>query len=277
MTGEETDLETDGLFVAIGHDPTTALFLDQLDHEPDTGYLVTRGQVDRDERARRVRRRRRAGSHLPAGGHRGRLRLRGGARRGALPRARATPRQPPRPDGARPAAGDRTTLRARGSALDRPRRPDAEEAAAGAPRSTPTRSSCCVAPQVKGATRDRWSRRTAPSWSACRHPGAHRRARTGSTYLEIDSSRPRPARDRAQDRRRRRLAPVAAHAPREPTMAPAGSSTGSSTTSPTPTSTSSTRSTWRSTSSRTDRPAAELDVAHAARRLRHEMLHARRT
>ena len=29
--------------MAIGHDPTTALFLDQLDHEPETGYLVTRG------------------------------------------------------------------------------------------------------------------------------------------------------------------------------------------------------------------------------------------
>jgi thioredoxin reductase (NADPH) len=44
VTGEESVLETDGLFVAIGHDPNTALFLDQLDHEPDTGYLVTRGK-----------------------------------------------------------------------------------------------------------------------------------------------------------------------------------------------------------------------------------------
>ena len=43
-TGEQTELETDGLFVAIGHDPNTALFLDQLDHEADTGYLVTRGK-----------------------------------------------------------------------------------------------------------------------------------------------------------------------------------------------------------------------------------------
>src|SRR5262245_5499475 len=40
-TGEESTLETDGLFVAIGHDPNTALFLDQLDHERDSGYLVT--------------------------------------------------------------------------------------------------------------------------------------------------------------------------------------------------------------------------------------------
>ncbi len=44
VTGEESVLETDGLFVAIGHDPNTTLFLDQLDHAPETGYLVTRGK-----------------------------------------------------------------------------------------------------------------------------------------------------------------------------------------------------------------------------------------
>jgi thioredoxin reductase (NADPH) len=44
ITGEQSVLETDGLFVAIGHDPNTELFLDQLDHEPGTGYLVTRGK-----------------------------------------------------------------------------------------------------------------------------------------------------------------------------------------------------------------------------------------
>ena len=44
VTGEETVLDADGIFVAIGHDPNTALFLDQLDHEPDTGYLLTRGK-----------------------------------------------------------------------------------------------------------------------------------------------------------------------------------------------------------------------------------------
>jgi thioredoxin reductase (NADPH) len=43
-TGEESIIEADGIFVAIGHDPNTALFLDQLDHEPDTGYLLTRGK-----------------------------------------------------------------------------------------------------------------------------------------------------------------------------------------------------------------------------------------
>ena len=32
------DYPTDGLFVAIGHDPTTKLFLDWLDHD-ESGYL----------------------------------------------------------------------------------------------------------------------------------------------------------------------------------------------------------------------------------------------
>ena len=40
-TGETRELEASGLFVAIGHDPTTALFLDQLDHD-EAGYLVTK-------------------------------------------------------------------------------------------------------------------------------------------------------------------------------------------------------------------------------------------
>ena len=40
-TGEEQEVDADGLFVAIGHDPTTALFLDWLDHD-DAGYLVAK-------------------------------------------------------------------------------------------------------------------------------------------------------------------------------------------------------------------------------------------
>jgi len=39
-TDETRELEASGLFVAIGHDPTTALFLDQLDHD-EADYLVT--------------------------------------------------------------------------------------------------------------------------------------------------------------------------------------------------------------------------------------------
>ena len=45
VTGDTSELETDGFFVAIGHDPNTSLFLDRLDHEPDTGYLVTKGKT----------------------------------------------------------------------------------------------------------------------------------------------------------------------------------------------------------------------------------------
>jgi thioredoxin reductase (NADPH) len=39
-TGESLEVPADGLFVAIGHDPTTKLFLDQLDHD-EAGYLET--------------------------------------------------------------------------------------------------------------------------------------------------------------------------------------------------------------------------------------------
>ena len=39
-TGETTEIAADGLFVAVGHDPTTSLFLDWLDHD-EAGYLVT--------------------------------------------------------------------------------------------------------------------------------------------------------------------------------------------------------------------------------------------
>jgi thioredoxin reductase (NADPH) len=40
VTDELSEIAADGLFVAVGHDPTTALFLDWLDHD-DSGYLVT--------------------------------------------------------------------------------------------------------------------------------------------------------------------------------------------------------------------------------------------
>ena len=40
-TGERRELPADGLFVAIGHDPTTALFVDALDHD-ENGYLITK-------------------------------------------------------------------------------------------------------------------------------------------------------------------------------------------------------------------------------------------
>jgi len=40
VTGETRELDVDGVFVAIGHDPNTSLFLDWLDHD-EQGYLVT--------------------------------------------------------------------------------------------------------------------------------------------------------------------------------------------------------------------------------------------
>ena len=42
-TDEVWDLPADGLFVAIGHDPNTNLFVDWLEHD-DAGYLITRGR-----------------------------------------------------------------------------------------------------------------------------------------------------------------------------------------------------------------------------------------
>ena len=40
-TGEARELPADGLFVAVGHDPNTKLFVEQLDHD-EAGYLVTK-------------------------------------------------------------------------------------------------------------------------------------------------------------------------------------------------------------------------------------------
>ena len=40
ITDDTWEVPADGLFVAIGHDPNTALFLDALDHD-ENGYLVT--------------------------------------------------------------------------------------------------------------------------------------------------------------------------------------------------------------------------------------------
>ena len=40
VTGDLSDLQVDGVFVAIGHDPNTGLFVDQLDLDDD-GYILT--------------------------------------------------------------------------------------------------------------------------------------------------------------------------------------------------------------------------------------------
>ena len=64
-TGETRELPADGLFVAIGHDPNTTLFVGQLDMD-EAGYLITQAGLDGDERRGRVRGRRRA-STTPTG------------------------------------------------------------------------------------------------------------------------------------------------------------------------------------------------------------------
>ena len=43
-TDERTEIPAEGLFVAIGHDPTTALFKGQLDMD-ESGYLLTKGKT----------------------------------------------------------------------------------------------------------------------------------------------------------------------------------------------------------------------------------------
>ena len=85
------DIEADGVFVAIGHDPNTELFVDQLDHD-DERLPRDEAGLHRDEHPGRLRRRRRPGPHLPAGRHRRRHRAawRRSTRSASSPRTKAT-------------------------------------------------------------------------------------------------------------------------------------------------------------------------------------------
>ena len=82
------DVTVDGVFIAIGHKPNTALFEGKL--ELDHGYVVTAGAAragrDRHERPRRLRRGRRSGPELPPGGDLRGDGLHGRVGRPALPR-----------------------------------------------------------------------------------------------------------------------------------------------------------------------------------------------
>ena len=115
-TGEVRDIPADGLFVAIGHDPNTSLFTGLLDMD-ENGYLLQQPGSTATNVAGRVRRRRRRRPHLPAGRHRGRIRLRRGARRRAL--------ADERPRGGRQAAAWPSERAGRAAGRARPRpRPD---------------------------------------------------------------------------------------------------------------------------------------------------------
>ena len=93
VTGEESELDVTGLFVAIGHEPNTALFKGQLELE-DNGYVRTFDGTTRTSVDGRLRLRRRPGPLLPPGRHRGRVGLHGRHRRRALARrARASSRE----------------------------------------------------------------------------------------------------------------------------------------------------------------------------------------
>ena len=85
VTGETRPLEVTGLFVAIGHDPRSELLTGQVDLD-DNGYVLVEHLLDGHQPRRCLRRRRPRRPPLPAGDHRGRDRLRRGARRRALPR-----------------------------------------------------------------------------------------------------------------------------------------------------------------------------------------------
>ena len=44
-TGKETQIKTDGVFIAIGYDPNTSIFKGQLDLDPK-GYIVTKNETE---------------------------------------------------------------------------------------------------------------------------------------------------------------------------------------------------------------------------------------
>ena len=102
----ESELAVTGLFVAIGHEPNTAVLAGQLELD-ENGLRADLRRVA-DQRRRGLRLRRRPGPRLPPGGHRRRLGLHGGHRRRALARGPGIVR----PRAARPAPGGR---RARGN------------------------------------------------------------------------------------------------------------------------------------------------------------------
>ncbi len=82
VSGEESKMPIDGLFIAIGYRPNTEAFRDWLEVD-EAGYLVVHDETG-SKIDGRVHRRRRPRSPLPPGGDRRRRRLQGRDRRRTL-------------------------------------------------------------------------------------------------------------------------------------------------------------------------------------------------
>ena len=89
-TGELTEIEADGIFVAVGHDPNTGP-VPRLARPRRRGLPRHGAALDVHEHPWRLRSRGRPGSHVSPGRHRGRVGHDGRARRTALARGAASP------------------------------------------------------------------------------------------------------------------------------------------------------------------------------------------
>ena len=92
VDGSSRELEIGGAFIAIGHEPQSQLVIGSGRHRRRRVRGHT-GPLDAHEPAGRLRGRRSRRPHLPTGGHRGRLGLSGGARRGVVPPRHAVSRR----------------------------------------------------------------------------------------------------------------------------------------------------------------------------------------
>ena len=210
-TGETTELEADGFFVAIGHDPTTALFLDWLDHD-DQGYLVTEPRSTRTNIPGVF-----AAGDVQDHTYRQAVTAAGSGTMAALdaqrfledqeheqPALSLRPPKSPRPPPSEPSESDRArrycspAVGARWIDLVDPTR---EELLASLPAHVdPEVVEALAAPPARAPSRGRCSRATARTSSASSSPRARCPTRTGSPTRRSTSSRRRQlARDGAQD------------------------------------------------------------------------------
>ena len=112
-TGEARELAASGTFVAIGHEPQSALVRGQIDLD-ENGYVLTAGRSTATNLPGVFAAGRSGRPHLPPGGHRCRLGLSGRSRRGVVPARHA------RADGAGGDAGRRPRAGAVGRRLPIP-------------------------------------------------------------------------------------------------------------------------------------------------------------